>query len=281
MRKPINYHIMNSPLETIEYLARSEHRIEVLEAICSAPRTREDIRDIADASRVTVGRIIADLEEREWIVRTGRQYEVTPLGAYLTAEFSRLLENIESFDRLPPIVEWLPREQPTFDLSHLSDATVITAEEGDLIAPIRRALELIAQADHLRTVANSASCEFTAAIREAVEAGQTHSLVITPETVDAIRNDADLRADIVAILGSGRTTLLQYDGEVSLPVLQIGDETVALCSGDHQTMIETDNEAVYDWADSYFASLRAQSTPVRAGSFDEDAVVVEDEAYPE
>lgn len=55
----------HSSLDTIEYLARSDHRVEVLGGICVAPRTREEIRDRTDASRVTAGRIIADLDERD------------------------------------------------------------------------------------------------------------------------------------------------------------------------------------------------------------------------
>lgn len=262
---------MISPPDTIAYLARSDHRIEVLDAICTAPRTRAEIRDLTDASRVTAGRIIADLEERNWIVRNGTAYEPTPDGRFVAREFTRFVTNLESYANLPPVVEWLPEGEPTFDLRLLGDATVTTADEGDLIAPIRRALELIDRADHLRAVGNGISHEFAEAILDAVEAGQKNIIIGPPEMVDAIRADAALRAEIRSILESDRAALFQYEGEDDLPVIQIGDDSVALCSGDHRAMVETDDSEVYEWAKSYFASLRSQVTSVPAAAFAEEA----------
>lgn len=258
---------MDTPLETIEYLARSDHRVEVLNAIQSEPRTRDEIRALTDASRVTAGRIIADLEERGWIDRTGTAYEATMTGRYVATEFTRLMANLEAYADLPPVVSWLPDGQPTFDLCLLEDATVTTADEGDLIAPIRRALALIDRADRLVAVANGASSEFVEAMRDAVESGQTHTLLGPPEMVEAIRSDPDQRADMRAILESGRGTLLQYEDDSELPVMQIGDDSVALCSGDHRAMVETDDETIYEWATGYFDSLRRHATPVPVDRF--------------
>lgn len=272
---------MDSSLDTIEYLARSDHRVEVLDAICTAPRTREEIRGLTDASRVTVGRIIADLEERDWIVRNGTEYEPTTSGRFIAREFTRLVRNLDTFEALPPVVEWFPGDEPAFDLCLLDDATVVTADEGDLIAPIRRGLDHIGQADHLRAVGNGISHEFAEAIREAVETGQRNIIIGPPEMVDAIRTDADLRADIRAILESDRATLLQYEGEENLPVVQIGDDSVTLCSGDHRAMVETDDPTVYEWAESYFASLRSRATPVLAEAFAEEAAPQDDGALVE
>lgn len=267
---------MDSPRDTIEYLARSDHRLEVLGAIRDAPRTRDDIRSMTDASRVTVGRIIADLEERDWIVRRGREYEATTSGRFVAAEFTRLRDNLDTFRTLPPVLEWLPHEDPPFDLRRLEDATVVTADEGDLMAPIRRGLEHIGRADRLRVVGNGISQEFAAAIREAVEDGQTNTTVGPKGMVEAIHADRTLREEFRSILAADRASLLQYDGDDELPVLQIGDGTVVLCSGDHRGMVETDDDAVYQWAESYFESLRAEATEVPEETFAEEAPVAED-----
>lgn len=276
---------MDEPLDTIEYLARSDHRVEVLEAISREPRTREEIRELTDASRVTAGRIIADLEERGWIGRNGQRYAATSSGQFLAAEVTRLLENLETFGSLPPVVEWFPGDEPDFDLHLLDDATVVTADEGDLIAPIRRALELIAGADHLRAVGNGASSEFIEAIRDAVADGQTTTLVGPPEMVEALQADPAIREDMRAILDSDQASLLSYDASHELPVIQIADSTVALCDGDHREMVETDELAVYDWATTYFSRLQSDATPVPAETFAEDvpetATVTEDEAFVE
>ena len=278
---PVDPMGMNAPLDTIEYLARSNHRVEVLTALRVAPRTRAEIRKLTDASRVTVGRIVADLEERGWIVRHGTEYEATPNGRFVAREFTRLMDNLEAFGSLPPVVEWFPGDEPSFDLCLLDDATVVTADEGDLIAPIRHGLDLIERADNLRAVGNGISHEFAEAIRDAVEGGQTNTMIGPPGMVDAVRDDPELRADMRAILESGRGTLLQYEDGKDLPVVQIGDGTVAFCSGDHRSMVETDDEAVYEWAESYFESLRSRATPVPAEAFAEDAPVAADRTYGE
>lgn len=272
---------MTSPLDTIAYLARSDHRVDVLEAIRTAPRSREEIRDLTNASRVTTGRIIADLEERGWIVRRGTEYEATTEGRFVAREFTRLMGNLETYDQLPPVVEWFPDGQPTFDLRLLADATVTTADEGDLIAPIRRALELIDRSDRLVAVANGAAREFVEATREAVESGQTTTLLGPPAMVEELRSDPAQRSDTRAILDSGRATLLRYEGEAELPVFQIGDGSVALCSGDHRAMVETDHDAVHDWATSYVESLRSRATEVSPEAFVEDSTRQDDEVLVE
>lgn len=263
-----------SSLESIEFLARSPHRVVALDAIRAEPRTRDELRELTDASRVTLGRILTDFEERDWIVRVDRHYETTSRGAFIAAEFTRLVSNLDALETLPDVLAWFPGEQPTFELRLLDDATAIKADESDLLGPIRRGLDHIKRTDQLEIVANGAAAEFIEELLAAVRSGRTNTLLLPPETIEALRSDPDLRDQVREMLGSGRTTLLRYDGGGKLPVFQIGDGTVALCSGDHQAMIETDDPRVYDWAVSYFASLRTDATPVSEESFANEPHVV-------
>lgn len=177
--------------------------------------------------------------------------------------------------------DWFSGDEPRFDLCRLDDSTVITADKDDLIAPIRHGLELIVQSDTLQAVANGASREFIEAITEAVEGGQTHALILPRETIDAFRADPALRGDVRAMLEWEGMALLCSEGDEELPVMQIGDETVSLCSGNHRAMIETDDETVCEWAESYFASLRADAISVSLEAFVDEAVTAEDEAFVE
>lgn len=54
-------------IKDITFLARSEHRIAVLDALQEAPRARHELRELTGASRVTVNRVLDDLEDRGWI----------------------------------------------------------------------------------------------------------------------------------------------------------------------------------------------------------------------
>ena len=259
---------MGGPLDTLEYLTRSDHRLGVLNAVRESPRTREDLRDIVDASRVTVGRIIADLEDRGWIARDGRAYEATPEGRYVAGEVTRVVENLRSFESLPPVREWCPGDEPDFELSRLSDAAVVTAHEGDLMAPIRRSLELIGSAAEVEAVANGAAEEYVDAIRAAAEGGARHRLVLPVEAVEAMAADPDRGAGMRAALETGRVDLAELDRD--LPVVLLADGTVTICSGDHRTMVETDDPEVRDWAREYLASLREAAAPVGPDRFAAD-----------
>lgn len=272
---------MDVPMDAVEYLARSDYRLDVLEALRISPRTREDIRSRTEASRVTVGRILGDLEERGWIERHGVEYVATPRGRFVSREFTRMMRNLETHADLPPVLDWLPDGAPTFEMRHLDDATVVLADEGDLLAPIHRALELIARSDELIAVGNGASSEFIEAIRDTTGHGQSHTLLGPPAMVEALRSDPDRRAAMRSILASPRATLLRYEGESDLPVFQIGDGLVALCSGDHRAMIETDDDVVYEWATSYFESLRNRATVVPRDAFAETVIHPVDEAIVE
>lgn len=187
---------------------------------------------------------------------------------------------LDTFKALPAVLDWFPGDDPAFDLCLLDDATVVTADEGDLIAPIRRGLDLIERSDYLRVVGNGISQELGETIREAVEGGQSNTM-ISPRRWSTRYGTTPNFATTRAILESERATPLQYGGDEDLPVVQIGDDSVALCSGDPRAMIETDDPAVYEWAESYFASLRSQTTPVPAEAFAEEAASRDDGALVE
>lgn len=267
---------MKRPVEVIEHLARSDHRVEVLEAISTGPQTRDEVRELVDASRVTVGRILSDLEERSWIERDGQEYVATERGRYVTTEFNRLVANLDAFDSLPAVTSWFPRDEPSFDLSQLDDATVINSDAADLIGPIRRSLDLIRTADSVRALANGASHEFIETMRSATETGATHELVLPGEAVFALQSDNELRPDMRAMLETDRFVLHSIEQE--LPVLLIADDTVSLCSGDHACMVETEDPEVYEWAETYFGSVKGTAEPVPADRFKRGPTALDGEA---
>lgn len=79
-----------STLDDIEFLARSDHRVAVLDALAEGPCDRDDLRGATGASSPTMGRILADFEDRRWIIRDGSTYELTQLGAFVTDRFADL-----------------------------------------------------------------------------------------------------------------------------------------------------------------------------------------------
>jgi len=59
----------NSPLDDIEFLARSDHRVTALDALATRPQSRTDLRELTGVSRSTVGRTLREFEARRWIRR--------------------------------------------------------------------------------------------------------------------------------------------------------------------------------------------------------------------
>jgi predicted transcriptional regulator len=270
-----------STLESIEFLARSLHRVEVLDGIRTEPRTRDELRELTDASRVTLGRILTDFEERDWIVRTGRRYEATPRGAFIVAEFTRLVSNLDTAEELPELLEWLPAGEAGFDARLLHDATVTTASEGDLIASVRRAVEIISRSKRMWVVADGITYEIAEAIRDAVDDGLELEWVIGPNTAMAMRADDKLRRSCEDMLDSGQVTLYLYDAEERMPVFMICDETITLCTDDHQAFIETEDEAIHAWAKPRFESYLADSTPLTKELFTAEETPITSQSFTE
>jgi hypothetical protein len=114
----------SSTLEDIEFLARSNHRVVVLDAPVERPCDRNDLRVATGASSPTMGRILADFEERRWIARDGRTYELTRLGEFVADRFLDFRGAMKTERKLRDVVPWLPREMEGFTVDMFDDAVV-------------------------------------------------------------------------------------------------------------------------------------------------------------
>ena len=63
---------MDTALDDIAFLANSDNRVAVFERLVDGSRHRDELTDQVDASRVTIARILRELEAREWITRSGQ-----------------------------------------------------------------------------------------------------------------------------------------------------------------------------------------------------------------
>ena len=263
---------MNSSLDHVEFLARSESRIRVLDAIHEQPRTRNELKELTDISRFTLSRTLADFEDRGWIERVGKRYETTGKGAVIAAEFETLLANLDMAETLDGALEWLQVEKFDFDLARLEDAEVITPSQSDHTAHMRRPAALFERSDRIRTIATGVAYENIEAIRKAtVEGDLQFTGILDADSFKAVRAESELADAIVDILTADGTEMFHYDGEDTLVMLIIGDDAVQMC-GHHEDdpapgTIETANLDIRSWAESYFASVRAEATPIEPETF--------------
>ena len=60
--------LMTTALDDVDFLTRSEHRVTVLETLADEPHEYTELKDLTGVSRVTLGRLLAQFEEKGWIV---------------------------------------------------------------------------------------------------------------------------------------------------------------------------------------------------------------------
>lgn len=247
--------------EDIEFLSRSPHRFEVLTALAEAPRTRNDLKERADVSRITVRRLVEDLEERGWLTHDDGQYEATPQGRVVAAEFGRLYANMSTATELEDALPWLPLAEFDFDLVHLRDADVLlTASWPDHASSVSHACDLVRGVDRIRGSAIGWTPAVVDVIREQVVAGETHmEVVVGDAALGMMRAEDTLRDRFRDILAAETADLYRYTGEAPLHMVMQMDETVSICGhvddGPPPGTLETTNEVVRSWADRYYETV--------------------------
>ncbi|WP_336361109.1 helix-turn-helix transcriptional regulator [Haladaptatus sp. ZSTT2] len=257
---------MDHPLADIEFLARSTNRVVVLDTLATRPCTRDELIDATGASRVTLGRILTDLQTRGWIRKDGNEYRATSIGRLVATQFNELIETTETANKLHDIIQWLPADEFDFPLTCLHDATIIRPSQSDPLAPIRWAATYLRQADEVEMLTHSVAAENLEANWQAVANGtQQLSAVLTRGVVETIREDAVLATQMAEMVETGNASIHEYDGDVPY-VVMVTDHKTLLGVDDDQRMpralIITEDEHVRAWASDTIAEYRRAATLV-------------------
>lgn len=264
--------------EAIEFLVGSRNRFHVLESVSERPRARDELRELTGASRVTLSRILSDLESQGWVRRDAEGYVSTRAGRFVASELGRLLENLDGLEHLGENVTWVRLDQFDFDLSHLRDADVIMPTWDDFSAQTRTLIELAYDCTAIRGIGTGLDPAFMKAVGDATLSGDlTVELVLLPAVIDAIRDDTDLRRVFSDLADSNDATVYRYEGTEPLMELGINEtkasqEDVVMLCGEHDegappgTLRSTDS-AVWEWAESFFAARREESRRLGTAAF--------------
>lgn len=254
------------PLDDIEYLARSEHRVTALTALARRPQSRADLLAMTGVSQSTIGRTLRAFEDRRWICRNGRHYEATQLGAFVAEGMGELIDRVETEQTLRDIWQWLPTETSGFSVEMWSDAVITTAESDNPYRPVNRFLSLLRETDRFRFVG------FDLALLEPcmedlcqrIIDGMETEIIDPPNVVEYIRSTYPERS--TEALESGNLTLRVHD---DLPPYGVGifDDRVAISgydpdSGTVRVLIDTDASKAREWAESTYRSYRRENPTV-------------------
>ncbi|MFO8114764.1 MAG: ArsR family transcriptional regulator [Halorubrum sp.] len=256
---------MEAPLEEIEFLARSQNRVEVLRLVAAEPHTRQELATATGASQATLGRILEDFADRSWVRRDGRRYAATATGELVADGIGELIAVLETEGKLRPLVAFLPTEEFGFDLRHLADATVTVPTRTRPSAPLRHVRDAIEGADTLRAFSHTLNEQTLSTVHDQVTAGgYAFEAVLSRSALDALAADAHLWSQIRALSRHSNATIRVARGEIPVAAL-VADETVyLLVRDDHGVLrasLSTGSTPVREWATDRFDRYWERATP--------------------
>lgn len=248
----------------VAFLCRSPNRVAVLSALAAEPCDRLTLRETVGASRVTVGRILSDLEARGWVRRDGTDYTATTAGRVVATAVDDLRATLAATETLDPLLDHLPVEAFDFDLRVLADAEVIVPTPADPTAHIDRLTALFDGASHVSMVVHSATPGVVTANHGRVVAGdQQLEAITTPAAFEVIRGHETMAGQVAEIVETGAARF--YERETVPFQFGIFDGVTAISAdGDGLPVgiVVSGDERVEAWGRETIERLRDDATPV-------------------
>lgn len=255
---------MEETLAEIEFLALSPNRVTVLSSLAGGRHTRSELAEVTGASQATLGRILGDFEERNWVRRESGGYVATATGRLVADGFEELMSVVDTERELREVVTYLPTDAMGFDVRCLADATIVTPTQTRPNAPLQRLLTLMADADSVTAFSHAFNDQSLSVVAD--RAGDLEfQAVLTRGAVDALTGDERLSESLRSVITSESANVNVYDGEIPVAVT-IADDVVNILARDDrgvvQASVDTSHEAVREWAQRRFEHYRVQSSPV-------------------
>ena len=256
-------------LNDVSFLSGSPNRVRALAELGGAPHERSDIEETLGISRVTAKRILDDFEARGWATREGRTYRTTLLGDAIAAEFRGLLETVSTMRTLSTVLPWLP-EGFDVDLRRLSDVRITLPDPSDSVAPVRRSSELMHEAEEVRGLAVGIAPDTLRVNRDRVVGGeQSFEVMFSTDVIDVVRSDSRMTGWLHDILEAGGRAYVHDD--VGCMLGEFDRRTAALglrdSTGAPRAVLESEDEAMLEWARRTFEAHRDEATPLDAETF--------------
>ena len=240
----------------------------VLEALFAAPMDRREIEEHLDVSRATSHRFTRWLGDHGLAEKRDGRFHLTGKGLSFAEGVLRFERNVETSDRLAPLLDLICADHMELVVEPFADATVTTAEATDPYAPVRRFQELLSASSTLRGFNTTHMVPLSAdAYEEDAYDGVDAEIIYLPEVVDHLFDVEPERAR--SAVEAGHLRLRTRD---ALPYgLAIFDDCVGIGGYDEDTgamavFVDTDAAYAREWAERTYAAFRADSEPLEPGS---------------
>lgn len=262
---------MSSSADEIAFLANSDNRVAVLRSLTDGPHSRHVIAEKTNVSRVTLGRILDELEARQWITQRGQVCDITTLGAWVIEEFTAFGEMMEAEHRLRNVFQWFPEGGYGFHVSCLANAEITMVSRADASAPISKLIHQFEVGGLVRAFSFAITSQFLEACwRHVMDGSVRWEWVFTTEVLDVLRNSPEMARWSREMLESDRAEYRKYDDEIPYVVI-VSEEVVNLRLADEDgaatALIQSEHDDVRTWAESTFYGYWSEATPVEADEF--------------
>ena len=256
----------NKPLDDVEFLARSDHRVTVLTALARRPQSRADLQTMTAASTSTIGRTLREFEERQWISKDGHQFEATQLGAFVAAGIKELIDRLETEQALRDVWQWLPTEASGFTIEMASKAVVTDAKADDPYGPVNRFVSLLRKTNRFRFVGYDVAllepCKDE--LRRQILEGMRTEIIDPPSVAKYILST--YKEHCSETLESGNLTVRLHENLPSYG-LSLFDDRIAISgynadSGTVQVLLDTDAPEAREWAELTYEFYRHEARPL-------------------
>lgn len=254
-------------IDGLEVLAGSSIRRELLTRLENHSMTREELLDTISTSRVTLWRNLSELSKYGWVDEDEGRYRLTIAGRLVEHQLRNLQQTIEATNRIGQLLDWVPIDEMSFDVARLADATIVTPTPNDPQAPLRLAYRQIRDAESVRILSHALAPKVLDAIYEGLGRGSpVVEGVVTGGVIDAIKADTESRERYHESVDSGALQVYRYDAPIPHILTILDDERVGMGIDDDegrpQAVLETDDEAVLDWASETYERYRSRARPI-------------------
>lgn len=236
----------------------------LLEALLEQPLGHREIEERLGVSRATSHRFTQRLDELGFITKVDSRFQLTGLGETVAEEVLRFETNVQTANRLSPLLDCICEDLREFVIESFVDATVTVAAPEEPYRPIERFISLVKKSETF--------CGFNTTHMAPIVLGEFHrqvfdetetEMVYLPHVAEKLFEAYPEHAS--EAIESGHLTLRTRD---ELPYgLALFDDHVGIggydeSTGQMQVFVDTESPVAREWAERVYASVRADSEPI-------------------
>ncbi|MBV0901367.1 helix-turn-helix transcriptional regulator [Haloarcula salina] len=252
--------------EDCQFLTGSPQRFAVLARLYDSPARPTDVCDSVDATRTTVQRILAGFSERRWVVKRDGEYCLTVTGRRVHDRYRDLLTELERARAVGPLAAHLGPIEEDVPAALLDPDSLTVSSEQSPLASVRRFTEWLRDVDgDVQAISPIVTSVFNEVAADLLESEIRIEFIIDHGVLE--RSATDFPTALERSLEHEYITTYVHEAPLDIG-LALDASRVCLAAYDDRNNVraiaESDEPAVYEWAESVFDHYLERSDPLEA-----------------